>query len=199
VLNLDGLRFWGIKVVVFDLDGTIIENLLLRSFWQKISFTPQAVKPFVFKTAELLEKCFARYKLNPGIIQISSNELAMGIITDRSMVGLKNVFSFLPRQLTDRIKFIQVRDRLKRINKADLNLGEEVEIWRCSKIKPHPQVLTNLIYFVKQNNLERKHVLIVDDNLHFRKAAKYLGFKTYPDPDDDSEYSDPYSCAYLFT
>jgi FMN phosphatase YigB (HAD superfamily) len=201
LLNLGDLRFCGIKMLILDLDGTIVENLFFRLFGQNIGFPPRVIKPFFFRTAELLEKRFARYKLNPAITQIINdlNGLTVGIITDRSAIGLKNVLRVLPKQLIDRVKFIQVRDHFKRINKAGLNLGPGTEFWSSNKIKPHPQVLTNLICFVKQNNLERKHVLIVDDNLYFRKAAKYLGFKTYPDPDDDSEYSNPYSCAYLST
>jgi len=207
LLNLGDLRFWGIKTVVFDLDGTMVENLFFRLFGQNMGFPPRVIKPFFFRTAELLEKRFARYKLNPAITQIINdlNGLTVGIITDRSAIGLKNVLRVLPQQLIDRIKFIQVRDYFnyfkrinKRINKSGLNLGPGTEIWSSNKIKPHPEVLANLVYFVKQNNLDPGHILIVDDNTDFRRTAKYLGFKIYPDHDDDAEHLDPYDCAYLF-
>lgn len=114
----------------------------------------------------------------------------LGIITDRSLLGLTNAFRG-NYHILQWMSFIQVRKSIFG-NVEKLKYGPE--LWQTKSVKPDESVLYRLAEFAQEKEVEPYRVLVVDDDPKFRFMAKSrFGFNVYPDDTIDEKVEEFYA------
>jgi len=179
--------FFKPTIVALDIDGVINSSPLAKTasnlYISWVLRRLPLLKKVVIEVIEMGEFVLRmRYEVNGRIETVYRWSVPyMGIITDRTPIGLQNVFRDCPHFL-DLMSFIQIRKSLF-ANSNDFN---NPELWKTKYIKPQKGVLYNLAEFAKEKGVEPIKVLIIDDDPSFRRVARdVFGFSTEP---DDTEH-----------
>jgi hypothetical protein len=179
-------------IVALDIDGVINSSPLAKAAsnlgvsWitaQMPTFKKMAVE--IIEIAEVLLQM--RYEANGRMDTTHNWDIPyMGIITDRSIVGLRTAIG-KRAYILQRMSFVQVRKSpfSKPLNNQPLGIER---FWETKAIKPAKEVLHNLASFAEGKGVEPRKVLVIDDDPLFRFTAREkFGFSTDPDDSEKDE------------
>jgi len=171
------------KILILDIDGIINENKLAKiashPYVSKFFASAPIIKGPILGIVEVAEALLkTKHESSMGISGLL-NALGVtyvGIITDRSVLGLRNTFGNESRIL-ERMDFVQVRESI--FNCFIKKPPCVSELWEADEIKPHASVLYNLAFFASRRDIKSREVLIIDDDPEFRRVAREsFGFRT---------------------
>ncbi len=183
-----------IKIIAPDIDGILLfpkfPKILEKSNAPWLSKTFPVFKKSALRAVELAEFITGiKYKVNQPLIDFL-NDLRAGngyphifLHSDRTAMGVKNVWKELSGLNLGEKDCVQIRgkkDERKKKNGIKKFLGTEAEILISPFIKPDKAALYPLMILAKEKGINPVEVLVIDDNHHFLKSARKLGFKIFP-------------------
>ena len=177
-----------VKMIVFDWDGTVTPKRkteeIVRIVVDKVG--SEKLCRILFRIQEIFDSIksslgFDSIKLNQKILEIIKKAhllgIPLGLITDRRTCI---ACGFLQKFELNFFSFIQGRSGS---SITDHSCGKNTLCFESPNIKPSPVVFLRLCNIAKENGIERKKILYVDDQPAVRSAAENLGFKSLA-PDD---------------
>ncbi len=194
------------KIIVTDLDNVLFKNHLLTWF---LKITPnygkklnkhRFLKRIWLRCFEIFEffalQLWLEYEINKELVtylisEKEQNDALIAIVTDRSRLGISNVFEYLAP--LGKIDFIQIRKGFPyRKHKASTRQGKNLkdtltDIYECPWVKPDIRVLNEV--------LNSSATLVIDDDQSFRDTAKKCGYDVILD--DYVCINDPESFMHL--
>ncbi len=193
------------KIIVVDLDNVLFKNHILNWFF-KIS-TPNAkkkisgnrfLKRVALRCFEIFEffatKLWLEYEINKELMMYlinekEQNDAIVAVVTDRSRLGVENIFKYLSP--LGKIHFLQIRKGFP-LHRTFVQPGRNLKdstiiIYESPWLKPNIRVLEKF--------LNSASTLVIDDSQEFRDAAKKNGYKVILD--DYAWVNDPESFMHL--
>jgi hypothetical protein len=175
------------KIIVLDIDGVLIFNRFSRIFggMETSSFFRRRpwLKRILLRVFEILESCVMffgfRHKNNTQLMDFlcdvreHNRDLKFFILTDRSLLGVRNVLGTLKLLRLRKNDVVQISGDSGNLGLADIE-DLSAKIFFCKALKPDKNTLVNLVKIT--NSKDSGKVLIINNNREFLRIAASFPF-----------------------